>query len=500
MLGVGLGVIGSIPERILLLPGWIVVVLVFAFPALEASAFVGFVFPGEITVILGGVAASQGLVPLWAVIVAAVSGAIVGDSIGYLIGRRWGTHLLYGSVGRLPLIRGQLDKHLGSAEAYVRRRKGRAVFFGRFTAALRVLVPGLAGMSKVHYPSFLAYNLAGGVLWGSGFVILGYVAGASYARVEQVASRAGLGLLALVILSLVLSRVLRSLGRRFASLKAFGERLVAVPPVARVRRRFPKQVAWVGRRLDVATPQGFWLTFTLTGGALATWAFAGLTQDVVGHDEMALFDPRAERWIVAVRTAWLTGAMKSVTWLGSTAVIVPALVLMAAVLVMRGRDWRSAVLLATGVAGAVGLYNIVKVAVERPRPPSTLWIGDYSGAAFPSGHATQAAAFYGMLAIVLSTKGSPVVRVVVWMGAAVMTLVIGASRLYLGAHWLTDVLAGWALGAAWIALVAAVTLLAVGQPRRRAMLPATGLFRRSGAGAVPNATEWRNSPDGMQPR
>ncbi len=89
---------------------------------------------------------------------------------------------------------------------------------------------------------------------------------------------------------------------------------------------------------------------------------------------MALFDPRAEQWIVAVRTAWLTDAIKSVTWLGSTAVIVPALVLMAAVLVMRGRDWRSAVLLATAVAGAVGLYNIVKVAVERPRPPSTLWI------------------------------------------------------------------------------------------------------------------------------
>ena len=192
MLDFGLGVIGSIPEHILLLLGWIVVVLVFAFPALEASAFVGFVFPGEITVILGGVAASQGLVPLWAVIVAAVSGAIIGDSIGYLIGRRWGTHLLYGTVGRLPVIRGQLDKHLGSAEAYVRRRKGRAVLFGRFTAALRVLVPGLAGMSKVRYPSFLAYNVAGGVLWGSGFVILGYVAGASYARVEQVASRAGL--------------------------------------------------------------------------------------------------------------------------------------------------------------------------------------------------------------------------------------------------------------------------------------------------------------------
>jgi undecaprenyl-diphosphatase len=177
--------------------------------------------------------------------------------------------------------------------------------------------------------------------------------------------------------------------------------------------------------------------------------------------------------------------MRSVTWLGSTAVIVPALLLVAAVLVMRGRDWRSAILLGAAVAGAVGLYNIVKVAVERPRPPSTLWIGDYSGAAFPSGHATQAVAFYGMLAIVLSAKRSLRVRVIVWMSAAVITLVVGASRLYLGAHWLTDVLAGYALGAAWIAFVAAISLLAMGQVRRRATLPTTGLSRRSGPGGVP---------------
>jgi undecaprenyl-diphosphatase len=283
----------------------------------------------------------------------------------------------------------------------------------------------------------------------------------------------------------MLSRVLRNLGQRSTSLKRFGERLAATPPLKGVRRRFPKQVAWMGRRLDVTTPRGFWLTFTLTGGALAAWAFAGLTQDVVGHDEMALFDPRAEQWTVAVRTAWLTGAMKSVTWLGSIAVVVPALVLVAAVLVVRGRDWRSAILLATALAGAVGLYNIVKVAVERPRPPSTVWIGNYSGAAFPSGHATQAVAFYGMLAIVLSARRSPGIRVVVWVTATVMALVVGVSRLYLGAHWLTDVLAGYALGTAWTALVAAVSLLAMGQGQQRTTPSTTGVFRRSGASGVP---------------
>src|SRR5690348_12796929 len=295
-------------DRILSLPGWLVLVLVFAFPALEASAFVGFVFPGEIAVILGGVAASRGTVPLWAVIAAAVSGAIIGDSVGYLIGRRWGTHLLQGTIGRLPVIRTHLDKNLDSARAYVQRRQGSAVFFGRFTAALRALVPGLAGLSDVHYPTFLAYNVAGGTLWGAGFAVLGYIAGASYHRVEKIAGQAGLILLGVIVAGLITSRLVRRFAARSPGLKAVGDRLAAAPPLAWVRRRFPAQVAWGRRRLDARSPRGFWLTFTVAAGALAAWAFGGLTQDVTARDDTALADPHVTAWVVAHRTGWLTSA------------------------------------------------------------------------------------------------------------------------------------------------------------------------------------------------
>jgi membrane protein DedA with SNARE-associated domain len=140
-------------------------------------------------VLLGGVAAWRGTVPLWAVILTAVSGAIIGDSVGYLIGRRWGRGMIHGTLCRLPIIRRHLDKHLDEAQAFVRRRQGAEVFFGRFTTALRVLVPGLAGMSDTHYPTFLAYNIAGGILWGAGFAVLGYVAGASYRHVARIAGQ-----------------------------------------------------------------------------------------------------------------------------------------------------------------------------------------------------------------------------------------------------------------------------------------------------------------------
>jgi membrane protein DedA with SNARE-associated domain/membrane-associated phospholipid phosphatase len=450
--------VASVTDHILSLPGWLVLALVFAFPALEASAFAGFVFPGEIAVILGGVAASRGTVPLWAVIAAAVAGAIIGDSAGYLIGRRWGTHLLHGTLGRLPVIRTHLDKHLDTARAYVQRRKGSAVFFGRFTAALRVLVPGLAGISEVHYPTFLAYNVAGGALWGTGFAVLGYLAGASYHRVEHIAGQAGLVLLGLIVAGLIASRLARRFAARAPGLKAAGDRVAATPPLAWARRRFPAQVAWGRRRLDAHRARGFWLTFTVAAGALAAWAFGGLTQDVVGHDDTALADPHVTAWAIAHRTGWLTSALQVLTWLGSTAVIIPLGLAIGLYFLIRRRTWRPLALLGAAAAGAIGLYDIVKPLVGRPRPPAAIWIGHYTGAAFPSGHATQSAAFYAMLAIVLGAGLSIRRRALLWGAAALVVLIVGASRIYLAAHLLTDVLAGYALGATWVAIVAAVPL------------------------------------------
>jgi undecaprenyl-diphosphatase len=460
VLGNGLILLAGISEWILSLPPWLVLSLVFLFPALEASAFLGFIFPGEIAVILGGVVASQGRVPLAAVIAAAVLGAIIGDSVGYAIGRRWGRSLLHGTLGHVPIFKRELDKHLDTAQAYVRRRKGSAVFFGRFTAALRVLVPGLAGMSDVRYPTFAAYNVAGGVLWGTGFAVLGYVAGASYKRVERIAGRVGLLLLVLVVLGLGVSRLLRRRRSHSDGLRAFGEHVADQRPFAWIRRRFPRQVAWLSARLDPSAPRGFALTFVLAIGAVAAWIFGGLTQDVVFHDDTALLDPRVLRWVVDHRSTWLTAMMRTSTWLGSTVVIVPLLILVGGYYLVRRRDRRSVAKLAAALVGAIVLYDIAKAAVGRARPPSTIWIGHYSGSSFPSGHATQTVAFYGMLALMLGADRSVRTKVILWSGAGLVALLVGASRIYLGAHWLSDVLGGNALGATWLAVVVTLTLIA----------------------------------------
>lgn len=442
----------------------------FLLPALEASAFVGFVVPGEIGVILGGAAAWRGTVPLWAVITAAVAGAVIGDSAGYLIGRRWGEGLLHGTIGRLPVIRRHLDRHLESARAYVHRRRGSAVFFGRFTAALRVLVPGLAGMSQVEYPVFLAYNVAGGALWGTGMAVLGFLAGASYQRAEKIAGRTGLALLALIVVGLAVSRLVR----RYAGwprLRAAGDRLAATPALAWIRRRYPRQVAWLRRRLQAGDPRGFWLTFTVAVGSLAGWTFGAITQDIVAHEEIVLRDPEVAAWIAAHRVSWLTAIVRATAWLGSAIVLVVLVTAVIVILAAR-RDRRRAVMLGLALAGSVILNIAVQHLVDRPRPPAALAIGHYGGPAFPAGPATTAIACYGMLAIILVAGRPARTRTLLWLGAAVVTVVAGASQLYLGANWLTDVLGGWALGALWIAVILTAEPL-LDRPRSRAQAQRT---------------------------
>lgn len=201
----------GIAESILRLPPPVALGLVFALPLLEASAFVGFVVPGEIGVLLGGVLANQHKLSLTAVLILAIAGAIIGDSIGYEVGRRYGERLLVKVPDRL------LDEDkLHRAEESVRRLGGKAVFVGRFTTAARVLVPGLAGMARIPYGRFLAFNVAGGALWAAAFVVLGYLVGSQYKLVERNATLVGLGLLVVVAAALLLRRR-RNRGRRKAT-------------------------------------------------------------------------------------------------------------------------------------------------------------------------------------------------------------------------------------------------------------------------------------------
>jgi len=449
--------IDNIARYILGLHGLAALAIVFAVPLLESSAFVGFVFPGEIAVLLGGVLAFQHRVSLPAVLAVAVFGAIIGDTVGYWVGHRYGRRLLSGRLGRRIARR----EHLARAERYLAERGGKAVFLGRFTAALRVMIPSLAGMARMPYRSFAVYNITGGAVWATTIVLVGYLAGASWQRAAHWASRIGLALLAIIVagfaLRLVATATRRHAGRLQTRLQAIGDRLATTRPALWARRRYPHQLAWLRRRLDPTTPAGLALTATIAAAALAAWIFGGLTQDVAAGEDAAQLDPRVHAFAAAHRTGWLTAIMTSATWLGSNWLLLPVLAAATALLLWR-RNHRSAILIWTAYAGAVALYSLAKPLIHRPRPPTADLIGHAIGPSFPSGHATQAMAAWVTLAVVLLAGRSPRTRAAALAAVTAVVLLVGASRIYLGAHWLTDVLAGYALTATWLAVLVALHL------------------------------------------
>lgn len=217
-------------------------------------------------------------------------------------------------------------------------------------------------------------------------------------------------------------------------------------------------VAWGRRRLDRGTPRGLGLTLTACAAVLAALAFSGLAWDVVGHHGLALTDPHVTAWAVAHRTGWLTGILRVVTWLGSAAVIIPVALIVAIFFAWRRHRWGPLVLLTAAIGGAAASYTLIKAAVGRPRPPPAIWIGHFAGAAFPSGHATQSVACYATLALILGAGRSARARAALWSAAVLIALIVGTSRIYLGAHWLTDVLGGYALGALLVAVIVIVAL------------------------------------------
>ena len=146
----------------------------------EAALFVGFVLPGETALLTGGVLAHAGVWNVWVFLIAAIIGAITGDSVGYEIGKHLGPRIKENAFGRFVG-----EKRWKLAQAIFDRYHGGAIFFGRAQALLRALVPALAGMNKVPYQIFIKWNAAGGVIFSTIVVLLGYQFASSLVTLEK---------------------------------------------------------------------------------------------------------------------------------------------------------------------------------------------------------------------------------------------------------------------------------------------------------------------------
>jgi len=428
---------------------------------LETGAFVGLVAPGETIVIAGGVVAGQGEIDLLPLIGVVWTCAVLGDTTSFYIGRRLGRRFLEKHGPRVKITHERLEQ----VEGYFDRYGGRTILIGRFIGLVRALAPFIAGSSGLTYRRFLPYSVVGCGAWATLFCVLGYIFWRSFEKVQHIVGQALFGFAVTVSVIVGVVTAYRRRDEIKAWLDAHREHPLIKPlfvigsplyrwivrPVIRVLRP-PTQ--FVANRL-MPGELGLELTTLLAVGGVGAYFFIAylvhfahsFTPSPLDNDWLDLADRLYNETLVEVA--------KVVTSLGALPTVI-ALVVGTSILLVVRRRYPEALVLMIGLALIYIAVHVTKEAIDRPRPTGSLV--ETAGAAYPSGHAAYATAWVAV-AVVLTRRLRLVTSGVLVFVALAIAVVVGATRVYLRAHWGSDVGGGWGLGAAVFATLGAIALV-----------------------------------------
>ncbi len=444
--------------------------LVGAMAFLETGAFVGLIAPGEFTVLLGGVIAGQGEIDIWVLIPLVWACTLAGDSISFFLGRRLGRNFLlkHGPKVRItPERLAQVDEHF-------RRRGGATVLVGRFIGFVRPIAPFIAGTTHMRYRRFLPYSVVGTGIWGPGLCVIGYVSYRSFSKVSKIAGQATLafGVLVALVVGIVYAQKRLKDPEERARLAAWFERQGERPllrPLAKVVRPLWRAVfrplwtvalprlRFLWRRL---TPGGLGIEFTsaVAVAAVGLYAFVAYAVTVASHPGPTRADRAFMDLADDTRVNGLVDVVKVLTHVGSLPVVGVFILTSAVLLMRRHRPVELVALVAAFLLVILGVH-LTKAGVDRARPSNSLV--NTLGSSYPSGHTAYSTAYVAMAVIasrVFRGLGSRVSLVFV---AILVSVAVGMSRIYLRAHYWSDVVGGWGLGFGIFGLCAAVALVVV---------------------------------------
>lgn len=449
---------------------------------------IGLPVPGETILITAAAVAARGELSILGVVLAAFAGVVLGGSGGYWIGRAGGLKLLrrHGKLFHMDAQR--LDR----AHHYFERHGAWTVFIARFVALLRMLAGVLAGVGCMGFARYSVANAAGGLAWAGVFGALGYEFGTNLPLLERYGARASLVVALLVAIVAGLVILWRRFGRCSDALWGAGRKLhdsvVARPLVRRELERHPRLWRFVAARFAPGEYLGLHLTLGLLISLAALWLFGGITEDVIHHDPLTRFDLSVLQWFQRLGSPAGDRVAVVVSLVGSPVAMVVVALLGALLLAWR-RLWLVFVGWVVAFGGGGVLDAALKLIVRRPRPPGATAFLHGMTFSFPSGHSMGSLIGYGMLAYVVTILWvrHRAGRIVVVAATAVLVLAIGTSRLYLGVHYFSDVVGGYAAGVLWLA--ACVSGVEVAREKRKLAERMTGggaSARGSGAGGVGN--------------
>lgn len=403
----------------------------------EALFIIGLVVPSTVVLVGAGTLIGLGKLDPVSIFIWTTLGATAGDAISYWFGYFYKDKIK--SVW--PLSR---YSHLVvRGEEYFKKHGGKSVFIGRFVPGVKSVVPGIAGMVGMDAWRFTVVNFTSAIAWTAAHIGPGIIAGSALDALGQISTRLALvvgALCVIVFLAVMLGRWLI---------------LIIMPLFPGVHsalhgwfaRRNNRVSQWIAETFDPAHPRSAGMIASAIVLLISLPTFFWFIGEISPGEPMVRADVAILNLFESLRTPAGDTFMIAVTTLGD-GVVVTAITLVVALYLLSRKAWRRATGFLVAMAATAVFVPVIKLMLHRSRP-----IELYSGAdafSFPSGHATLNAVLFGICAVLIAHDRSRWTKAGVFTVTAIYVITMGFSRIYLGAHWMSDVLGGLLFGIAMV--------------------------------------------------
>ena len=412
------------------------IVAVFIIALMESLVVLGLLIPGAALLFGAGALMATGTLPIMPIMLSASAGAIVGDFISFLVGHHYQQRLRV----IWPFVR--YPRLVNRGVNFFVQHGGKSVFMARFIGPIRPIVPAIAGMMNMTTARFLVVDLVASLLWAPVYLLPGMVFGASLGLAAEVAGRlvvllvvmAGIAWLGFWLVSTLIRILQPHTASGLVKLLDYSRNHPLIKPLA-------------GSLLDRDHPEARGLAILSVLFFITLWILLLISRQVLHGHWFDGIDSYIFHSLEDLRIPWVYRASVFITQFGNQTLLAIVVAGSSAWLFWK-RDTKAAwhwlaVYIATGL-----LTWVLKNTVHIARP-----VEFQTGFSFPSAHTSMSLAVYGFLALMIARELPVPRRWIPYSAAGLIVALIAMSRLYLGVHWFSDVLAGFSLGLAWVALI-----------------------------------------------